>query len=646
MQNSQKEQFILKFIKYGPIVFVLTLSIIITQVVLQDKQENFEREIKQIEETFLLTNKNRIKEEVDEVYNYIQTEKKNSENLLKQTIKNRVYEAHNIATNIFKSEAHIDIQGHFHSSQHILESIKNALGGIIYNNGRGYIFMDDIKGVKILQPLNKEFEGKNLLNYQDIHGYKFAQKIVETIKNKTEAYDTYYWYKGGDKENAYKKISFYKYFEPLNLAIGTGEYIDDFENELKQKVLERINKIRYAEAGYIFIYDLDGNCLAHFNKNLIGTNRINYKDTKGDLLLQKMIKYTKDNKEGFLSYDSSIRPLENIENNSKVSYLKLYKEWNWMIGTGFYTDTLINDIEKRKVQLAQSNQEALNKIIITSLVLTLVFILFSFYLSRYIRLRFDDYKQSIDFETKKTIEKEKQLVQQSKMAVMGEMIGNIAHQWKQPLSLISMSNGLLEMNNKNQGMLAQKDIDKAIKNIDTAVSHLSTTIDDFRNFFRPTKEKEYFNISKVFEKTYNLINSQLHTNNIEIHTKTIDIDIYTFQNELLQVFINIFKNSKDELVKLHSGKRLIFVNVIEDDENVIISIKDNAGGIPIEIIDKIFDSYFTTKNEEEGTGIGLYMSKQIIENMDGTIIAQNEEYKYENVDYVGAKFIITIPKKS
>ena len=642
MKNIKKEHAILNFIKYGPILFVLVLSFIITEITLKDRKKTFIEDIKHIEQDFLLTNKKRIKEEVEEVYNYILDEKQNSEKLLKVEIKNRVYEAHQIATNIFKNETNLE-EGHAHSKEHIFNSVKYALGGIIYNKGRGYMFMDDIHGTKLLQPLNKELEGKNLLNFKDAKGYQFVHKIINTIKNKTEAYDSYYWYKAGDKENAYKKISFYKYFAPLNIAIGTGEYIQDFENELKEKVLKRINKKRYAQKGYIFIYDKEGTTLSHYNQSLLGQNRINYQDNQGRYLVKEVVEFGRNNTEGYLKYESSVNPLDNIKTNSKISYIKSFKDWGWSIGTGFYTDTLLKEIEEKKNSLEQQNDESLKKIIYASIFITLIFILISFFISKIIKKSFSEYRESLNEEIKKTIEKDQQLIQQSKMAIMGEMIGNIAHQWKQPLSLISMSNGLVQLNQENKDIGSKEEVEKATQNIDNAVNHLSTTIDDFRDFFRPNKEKENFKIKETLSKTCNLISSQFKNNNIEVIKEIDDIEVYGFHNELLQVLINIFKNAKDELVKLDIDKRLIFINVQKDEKEVTIKIKDNAGGIPEEIIDKVFDSYFTTKNDKEGTGIGLYMSEQIITNMSGTITVQNVEYDIDNTKYKGAEFKITLP---
>ena len=638
MKNIKKEQTILNFIKYGPIFFVLTLSFIITQITLEDKKETFQQEIIKIEKDFLASNKKRIKQEIEEVYNYVVNEKEESEKILKQALKNRVYEAHQIATNIFINE-----KNNQHTNHHIFNSIKYALGGIIYNHGRGYIFMDDIHGTKLLQPLNKELEGKNLLNFKDAKGYKFVPKIVETIKNKTESYDTYYWYKAGDKKNAYKKMSFYKYFSPLNVVIGTGEYIEDFESELKEKVLKRINKIRYGEKGYIFIYDLEGNCLSHYKQELLGKNRINYQDKGGRFLVKEIVDFGKQNTEGYMSYESSVKPFLNIQTNSKISYIKSFEDWGWSIGTGFYTDTLFKEIEKKKNLLEKSNQESLEKIIYVSLFITFVFILISFYISRYIQISFNMYRKNLNEEIQKTIEKNQLLIQQSKMAIMGEMIANITHQWKQPLNLISMSNSIMQFNQENKELVTQEEMEKSLETIDSSVKYLATTIDDFADFFRPNKDKEYFKIKATLDKTYNLVSSQLENNNIKVYRDIEDIEVYGFNNELLQVLINILKNAKDELIKLNMNKRFIFIDIKQKETNVVIKIKDSAGGIPPDIKSKVFDYYFTTKNDEEGTGIGLYMCKEIITNMSGSISVQNVEYEYEDEIYKGAEFTINLP---
>mgnify|MGYP000497590053 FL=1 len=141
--------------------------------------------------------------------------------------------------------------------------------------------------------------------------------------------------------------------------------------------------------------------------------------------------------------------------------------------------------------------------------------------------------------------------------------------------------------------------------------------------------------------------SQFKNNNIELIKNINNVELYGYYNELLQVLINILKNAKDELIKLDTNKRrIIFIDTYTDKSNLIIKIRDNANGIPSNIIEKIFEPYFTTKEENEGTGIGLYMCKQIIDGMTGKIQVINIEYEYEAQRYYGAEFIISMDKFS
>ncbi len=646
MKFFDNEKNILTVIRYGAILPVIIFSFIITNIFIEQKRQEVKNEVEILKTNYLNENKKIVKYEVENIISLINDEINKSEESLKESIKNKVYEAYKVANILYTEESNDFSNEHAHSKKRILTTIKHALTGMSYNNNRGYFFIDDVNGVKLLQPFNKEFEGKNMLNYVDAKGYKFVKKISETIKNKTEAFDKYYWYKPNDKTQAYEKISFYKYFEPYNVVIGTGEYTEDFQEKVKKKVLEWITRFRYNENGYIFVYDLEGNCLSDIRKECIGKNRLKVKNSKGDFVVKDILSFAKTHKEGYLDYLSTYNA--NYKSSAKISYIKLFEKWNWVIGNGFYLDRLNSVIKQREIELTKNSNEVINKILIISSIMTLILIAISFYISNIIAIKFKEYRENLDLETKKTIKNEMLLIQQSKMAIMGEMIGNIAHQWKQPLSLISMSNSLLRLNKENESHNSEEEILEAIDNIDNSVTHLTTTIDDFRNFFNPSKEKTYFNIETIFEKTFKLISSEFKTSNIEIVKNIKEIYVSGYQNELLQVFINIIKNAKDEFIKNlnENKKQYLFIDVFDDKDYVYINIKDTNGGIPKDILSDVFKPYFTTKKEIGGTGIGLYMSKQIITNMNGEIKATNEEFHYNNENYKGAKFSIKLPKNA
>ncbi|WP_419764297.1 MAG: cache domain-containing protein [Arcobacter sp.] len=646
MKFLNNEKYILNIIKYGAIVAVVLFSLIITNIFIKQKKQDLDTDIQTLQNNYLNQNKIIIKKEIYNIIDLINDEIEKSEESLKESIKKKVYEAYRVASILYEGESSdLNGTGHHHSKEHILNTIKRALTGMSYNNARGYFFMDDINGVKILQPFNKAFEGKNMMEFEDANGYKFVKKISQTIKEKTEAYDKYYWYKPNDKTKVYEKISFYKYFAPYNAVIGTGAYVVDFEQELKKKILNWIKKIRYGDNGYIFIYDKNGVCLSHIVEENIGKNRINIQDKNGNYPIKDVLTFAKEKKEGYINYLSTYN--NNMKSSNKIAYVKLFEKWDWIIGTGFYLDGLDKNIQQKEKELIKNNELVINKILNISIVVTVFLIAISFYVSSIISKRFTSYQKNIQEEINKTIEKEKLLVQQSKMAVMGEMIGNIAHQWKQPLSLISMSNTLVKLNKEHKGLNTKKEINEAIENIDNAIIHLSTTIDDFRNFFDPHKKKTLFSTQSIFEKTFKLIDSEFKTSNIEIIKNIDDVKISGYQNELLQVLINIIKNAKDEFLKKETNKKqFLFIDAYKEDDYVYIKIRDNVGGIPEDIINDIFTPYFTTKEDSDGTGIGLYMSRQIIENMDGKLEASNVEFEYENQQYKGAQFQITLPINS
>ncbi|MAC83667.1 MAG: hypothetical protein CL624_05990 [Arcobacter sp.] len=217
-------------------------------------------------------------------------------------------------------------------------------------------------------------------------------------------------------------------------------------------------------------------------------------------------------------------------------------------------------------------------------------------------------KEEIENQISQRHKKEQLLIEQSKLASLGEMIGNIAHQWRQPLNAL----GLVSQN-------------------------MSKTIDDFRNFFKSNKEIEVFDLSTSLNNALSLVEASYKHSNIEIiNNSSKKIEVYGFVNEFSQTLLNILNNAKDAFTNKNIEKSTVEILTGFDGDYGFVMIKDNAGGIPSNIINKIFDPYFTTKEEGKGTGIGLYMAKIIIEqNMKGSIKVKNIDNK--------AEFLIKIP---
>lgn len=253
-------------------------------------------------------------------------------------------------------------------------------------------------------------------------------------------------------------------------------------------------------------------------------------------------------------------------------------------------------------------------------------------------------EKRIEYEVGNSRKKDLIMFQQSRLASLGEMSANIAHQWRQPLGSIMMI--VQGIGTKMElGKLTPQIVEEKVNDAILLGNNMSNTLEDFQNFFKPNKEKAEFSLKDCIEHSFKLSKYLLDKEKIEFHLKIRhDVRMHGFYNELSHVFLNIISNSKDALI-LKENKKLIEITVKQSTNKVRINIVDNGGGIDEEILPHVFEPYFTTKYKSAGTGIGLYMSKQIIEkHMQGTIDCKNIYYKIADQDFENCTlFTITIP---
>lgn len=252
----------------------------------------------------------------------------------------------------------------------------------------------------------------------------------------------------------------------------------------------------------------------------------------------------------------------------------------------------------------------------------------------------EELNRTLEIKVKQEVEasgrKDQIMLQSARQAQMGEMISMIAHQWRQPLSSISTVTGnmlvFLELDNFDKEQFKE-----LLTSINEHAQFLSRTINDFRNFFKPNKDKQLVQLDSVLEQTISIIGKSLDYKNIKLKTDyRFDTPLNTYPNELTQVFLNIIKNAQDVLLENQIEYPVITITGHDEEKGQVVEISDNAGGIPLEIMDKIFEPYFSTKGEKTGTGLGLYMSKLIIEkHCKGELEADNIES--------GAHFTIRLP---
>ena len=256
---------------------------------------------------------------------------------------------------------------------------------------------------------------------------------------------------------------------------------------------------------------------------------------------------------------------------------------------------------------------------------------------------------SLEEKVNETVEemrkKDEILLKKARDAAMGEMIDSIAHQWKGPLSVISTIAQTISFSYEYSGVIEDKKVISAMSKIDGQVNHLLNTLEEFRSFFRPNTKVENVNLNKLVDSATLLMKDQLTKKQINI-IKRGDMSLYlkTNSNQFRHVIINLIGNSIDSFEEKGILNRNITLEFSQNNHNIILTYQDNAGGIPKNAIDNIFEANFTTKTKDKGTGMGLYLVKLILEKMDSDITVHNIETKEGNTTTMGAKFVLTMNK--
>lgn len=412
-------------------------------------------------------------------------------------------------------------------------------------------------------------------------------------------------------------------------------------------------------------------------KQLIDKNWDSYKtlyELKTDYLLTSLIK-------DFIIKTSPIDEnkilRENIIKNIDKKMLQIKSDLNSLNienlnleinAISIYITSLINYDLSIAINEKRDTQKVFNTIFIFSLISIFLVFIFSIILSLFIINNFkklhNTLEQKVEEKTKELIElnnyleikiskevaqnRKKDIImfQQARLASLGEMLNNIAHQWRQPLGSIIMI--IQSFQTKMlKGKLTEDFVDEKVNDALLLANNMSNTLEDFKNFFSPNKTKNQFNLSECIEHSIELSKYLLTKENIQIELTIKDeIKLNTYYNELSHVFLNIISNSKDALLSnINENDRIIKIIVTKVKNRAIINMIDNGGGISKDIVPKIFEPYYTTKYKSAGTGIGLYMSKQIIEkHMNGTISYKNINHKIKNdKSYDCSLFTIKLP---
>ncbi|WP_428024684.1 cache domain-containing protein [Arcobacter sp.] len=487
---------------------------------------------------------------------------------------------------------------------------------------------------------------------------KYRKEYLKIIRDTGEGFITYNYVKP-DTNSISKKLSFFYLQKDLNWIIGSGFYFDDLESKKQEFKISIERKIKESVKTSLFVgimLILIVSVILYFITSKINSLVNNYatslsesnenlkkqkdifetlfkKSTDGIIIYSEdgLIVDCNDSVVKMLGYNNKLRiinkslkdfsPKVQFNNELSISNEKLFKEVSFNNQT-YNFEWLFLSKNKRKLfcEIRTTKLNLDEKNIIHAVI------------------RDVTYKKELEEKTKR---QQVMLAEESKKSALGEMLTMIAHQWRQPLNNINLLIHFVR-DTFDSGKFTKEELKGITLDMKAQIDYLSNTINDFTNFTNPKKEATLFCIKEVINKTYNLAIAQFEKNNIKVFIDAEEINVYGVENEFMQVILNILNNAKDELLEVEKN-RLLFINAKKEDGKLILTIKDNAGGISSKVISRVFEPYFTTKHKKNGTGIGLYMCHEIIKQYkNGTIEASNVSFYHENIFYEGAMFTVTL----
>ena len=636
MNNFLREKNIPRLIIIGPVLSIIVLTVLISYFYISYRHQHFRLEAERLKQEYIKSEKEHLRDRLESLYMLLKTKYENMEKPMSEELVSRVNVAYDTAKFLHKRYS----RGY--NEKAVQELILGALSRMEWSDKKDFIWVTDKKGNNLLarhQELNR-----NLLEYQDADGRYIIQEEIAAVNEHKEAFLKTRF----NPKKPLVQLMYLKDFGHYDWFFGTGmHYVDEYER-IKKGLISTLSAIQSDPDEYFYIVNSSGDIIYHPEMQL-GSNILELKDKNGFAYIKKQLETAKNEGPHYVTYLSKSRHYDRYSPKTALSVY--FKPFDWTITTGFYAINIQNAIDKQQAILKDDIEKELKTIVLFSFILAVFVIILTLGFSRRISDIFINYKKSVqerenalhelndslkervNREVAAQREKEKMLIQQSKMAAMGDMISMIAHQWRQPLN--QMSYVMMNIDGAyDERSLSREYLDTKLKEGENLLEYMSHTIDDFRDFFKPDKEKEEVSLCSLVDSAVALIEKGLEKHNIKlIKEYKCDIKLSVYKNEMIQVLLNLLKNAQEVLEDI--DKAYIKIGIYKEDDSVKICLCDNGGGIKKENLEKIFEPYFSTK-EHQGTGLGLYMSKMIVsEHMNGDLRVENT--------HDGAEFIISLP---
>lgn len=621
-------------------------------------------EVRSMREDFLAQQKASIKKEVDAVIDFIDYQRSTTEETLKRQTKDRVYRAVAVAENMYNTyrDSRTDAD--------IKVMIREALRPVRFFSGQDYYFIYDMQGNNVLLPFSPQLEGRNLWDLQDSKGQYTIRRMVALMREHGEGFLEWYWFKPGETSTMSRKIGFSKVFAPFDWWIGTGEYIEDVEEQIKHQTLERIKNIRFGQDGYIFVTDFEGNNLAHVDETLIGRNQLEYRDSNGVPVVRELIRLGQQEGGGFLRYVSNIRPTTG-QPAEKIGYARAIGPWRWMVGSGLYTDEINEKIEQQRAALITKITRSLASVV-AILLLAFAFIatvlryvtgritgnmlLFSAFFERAATdasrideetVHFSEFKSlaraanemvEVRIRAAASIERlEQQLVRSRKMEALGVLAGGVAHDLNNVLSAVVGYPDFILAN-----LPATDPNRRYIEKIQASGIKAADIVQDLLTLARRgVVQQVVLDLNAVIEQYLaSPEHIKLRTGHPDVRVEvSLAPDLLLLKGSpvhLQKTVMNLVVNAAEAQPNggvIHIGTENRYIDMplrgydrIEEGDYVVLTVADEGIGIPESDLEQIFEPFFSKKTlGRSGTGLGMAVVWGAVQDHLGYITVSTAE---------------------